>query len=94
MDFTLHSIPVKSIIKFIMKSANEIHSEIHNEILLILVKSVEFIDILKVTLYWSSKVERLFSSFHLHCKWTVFQRSLVYFYYITASLHLQQVAGG
>ena len=33
--------------KFIMKSANEIYSEIHNEILLILVKSVEFNDILK-----------------------------------------------
>ena len=33
--------------KIIMKSANEIYSEIHNEILLILVKSVEFNDILK-----------------------------------------------
>ena len=47
MDFTVDSIPVKSVMKFIMKSANEIHSEIHNEILLILVKSVEFNDILK-----------------------------------------------
>ena len=40
MDFTVDSIPVKSLIKFIMKSANEIHSEIYNEILLISVKSV------------------------------------------------------
>ena len=47
MDFTVHSISVKSVIKFIMKSANEIHSEIHNEILLILVKTVEFNDVLK-----------------------------------------------
>ena len=47
MDFTVDSIPVKSVMKFIMKSANEIHSEIHNEILLILVKSVEFNEVLK-----------------------------------------------
>ena len=47
MDFTVDTIPVKSVMKFIMKSANEIPSEIHNEILLILVKSVEFNDILK-----------------------------------------------
>ena len=47
MDFTIHSIPMKYIIKFRMKSANEPHSEIHDEILLILVKSVEFNDILK-----------------------------------------------
>ena len=30
MDFTENSIPVKSVMKFIMKSANEIHSEIHD----------------------------------------------------------------
>ena len=30
MDFTVNSIPVKSVMKFIMKSANEIHSEIHD----------------------------------------------------------------
>ena len=30
MDFTVDSIPVKSVMKFIMKSANEIHSEIHH----------------------------------------------------------------
>ena len=30
MDFTENSIPVKSVMKFIMKSANEIHSEIHH----------------------------------------------------------------
>ena len=41
MDFTVDSIPVKSVMKFIMKLANKIHSEIYNEILLILVKSVE-----------------------------------------------------
>ena len=46
MDFTLESIPVKSVMKLIMKSANEIHSEIHNQILLISVKSVEFNEIL------------------------------------------------
>ena len=45
-DFTVDSIPVKSVIKFIMKSANEIHSEIQNEILLISVESVEFNEIL------------------------------------------------
>ena len=42
MDFTVDSILVKSVMKFIMKSANEIHSEIHNQILLISVKSVGF----------------------------------------------------
>ena len=47
IGFTVDSIPVKSVMKFIMKSANAIHSEIHNEILLILVKSVEFNDIQK-----------------------------------------------
>ena len=46
MDFTVDSISVKSVMKFIMKSANEIYSEIHNEILLISVKSVEFNEIL------------------------------------------------
>ena len=30
MDFTEDSISVKSVMKFIMKSANEIHSEIHD----------------------------------------------------------------
>ena len=30
MDFTENSIPVESVMKFIMKSANEIHSEIHD----------------------------------------------------------------
>ena len=65
MDFIVHSIPVKSVIKFIMKSANEIHSEIHNEILLILVKSVEFNDILKgYEKHLKSKKHRCFS-------WTV-----------------------
>ena len=46
MDFTVDSIPVKSVMKFIMKPANEIYSEIHNKILLISVKSVEFNEIL------------------------------------------------
>ena len=46
MDFTVDSIPVKSVMKFIIKSASEIYSEIHNEILLISVKSVEFNEIL------------------------------------------------
>ena len=46
MDFTVDSIPVKSVMKFIMKLVNEIYSEIHNEILLISVKSVEFNEIL------------------------------------------------
>ena len=64
MDFTVDSIPVKSVMKFIMKSANEIHSEIHNEILLILVKSVEFNDILK----WHEK--HLKSEKH-NCSWKV-----------------------
>ena len=41
-------------------------------------------------LYGSNKVERLFSSFRLHYKWTVFRGSPVSFYYITASLRLQQ----
>ena len=46
MNLTENSIPVKSVMKFIMNSANEIHSEIHNEILLTSVKSVEFNEIL------------------------------------------------
>ena len=46
MDFTVDSIPVKSVMKFIMKSANEIHSEIYNEILPISVKSLEFNEVL------------------------------------------------
>ena len=32
MDFTVDSILVKSVIKFLMKPAKEIHGEIHNEI--------------------------------------------------------------
>ena len=46
MDFTVDSIPVKSVMKFMMKSENEIHSEIYNEILLIWVKSVKFNEVL------------------------------------------------
>ena len=42
MDFTVYSIPVKSVIKFTIKSTNETNSEIHYEILLISVKSVTF----------------------------------------------------
>ena len=30
MDLNVDSIPMKSVMKFIMKSANEIHSEIHD----------------------------------------------------------------
>ena len=46
MDFTVDSIPVKSVMKLIMKSENVIHSEIYNEILMISVKSVEFNEVL------------------------------------------------
>ena len=42
MDFTVDSIPVKCVMKFIMKSA----SEIHNEIILLSVKSVQFNEVL------------------------------------------------
>ena len=62
MDFTVDSIPVKSVMKFIMKSANEIYSEIHNEILLISVKSVEFNEILwNLWISWNPVV---FCGFH------------------------------
>ena len=33
MEFTVDSIPVISVMKFIIKSANEIHSKIHYEML-------------------------------------------------------------
>ena len=46
MDFTVDFILVKSVMKFLMKSANEIQSEIHIQILLISVKSVEFNEVL------------------------------------------------
>ena len=48
MDLTENSIPVKSVMKFIMKSANEIHGEIHhkpkahNEKLMLFMKSGVF----------------------------------------------------
>ena len=46
MDFTVDSIPVKYVMKFIMKSGNEINGKIHNEILLKSVKSVQFNEVL------------------------------------------------
>ena len=46
MDFTVGSILVKSVMKFMMKSANEIHSKINNQTLLISVKSVGFKEVL------------------------------------------------
>ena len=71
MDFTVDFIPVKSVIKFLMKSVNEIHSEIHNEILLILVKSVEFNDVLK-------GIEKHLKSEKHKCSWKapLFERPL------------------